>query len=73
MDPSGGYHVPIPVRSDGILDLADVIYLINYLYRGGPVPCPMEAGDVTSDGVVDVGDVVFLINYLYRGGSPPAC
>jgi hypothetical protein len=61
------------VNADGIINVGDVVYLVNYLYRSGVEPCPVEAGDVTSDGIVNVGDVVYLVNYLYRGGDPPAC
>ena len=59
--------------SDGIIDVADIVYLVNYLYRGGSEPSPVESGDATCDGVVNVADIVFLVNYLYRGGDPPAC
>jgi hypothetical protein len=48
-----------------------VVYLINYLFKGGPAPNPMAAGDVNGDCVVDVGDVVYMINYLFKGGNPP--
>jgi hypothetical protein len=58
---------------DGLVNVADIVYLVNYLYRGGSEPTPVEAGDATCDGVVNVADVVYLVNYLYRGGDPPAC
>lgn len=61
------------VNAGGIINVGDVVSLVNYLYRAGGEPCPVEAGDVTSDGIVNVGDVVYLVNYLYRGGDPPAC
>jgi hypothetical protein len=61
------------VNADGIINVGDVVCLVNYLYRGGDEPCPVEAGDVTGEGAVNVGDVVFLVNYLYRGGDPPPC
>ena len=61
------------VNADGIINVGDVVCLVNYLFRGGDEPCPVEAGDVTSDCTVNVGDVVFLVNYLYRGGDPPVC
>jgi hypothetical protein len=61
------------VNADGIINVGDVVYLVNYLYKGGSEPCPVEAGDVTSDGIVNVGDVVYLVNYLYKGGDPPVC
>jgi len=60
-------------NGDGVIDLGDVIYLINYLYKDGPAPDPLEAGDCNCDGVVNLGDVVYLINYLFKGGPPPGC
>jgi hypothetical protein len=45
--------------------------MINYLFRNGPAPDPLEAGDANCDGVVDPADVVYLINYLFRNGPPP--
>ena len=61
------------VNADGIINIGDVVALVNYLYRGGDEPCPVEAGDLTGDCIVNVGDVVFLVNCLYRGGDPPPC
>jgi len=60
-------------NSDAIMDLEDVLYLINYLYKGGPAPDPLEAGDASCDGVVDLEDVLYLINYLYKSGPVPSC
>jgi hypothetical protein len=59
------------VNRDGVINISDVVYLINYLYVGGPPPTPREAGDANADGVINVTDVVYLINYLYVGGPPP--
>jgi hypothetical protein len=58
---------------DGIINVGDVVYLVSYLYRGGPEPDPPEAGDANCDDIANVGDVVFLVSYLYKGGLPPAC
>ena len=59
-------------NGDGSVSLVDVVYLINYVFKGGPAPSPFEAGDVNCDGKVDTADVVYLINYLFKGG-PPLC
>ncbi len=56
---------------DGEVGPGDVVFLLNYLYRFGPAPCPQAAGDANSDGAVGPGDVVYLINYLFRDGPPP--
>ncbi|MGB2770439.1 MAG: cohesin domain-containing protein [Candidatus Zixiibacteriota bacterium] len=54
-------------NSDGIVDVADLVYVINYLYRGGLPPSPVSLGDFNQDGEVNVADLVALINYLFRG------
>jgi hypothetical protein len=57
--------------SDEIINVGDVIYLLNYLYVGGPPPAPACKGDANCDGVTNVGDVIHLLNYLFRRGSVP--
>jgi hypothetical protein len=61
------------VNRDGLIDVGDIIYLLNYLFKSGPPPDPLDAGNATCDGAVDVGDVVYLINYLFKSGPPPGC
>ena len=65
--------VPGDATGDKVVDVGDVVHLINYLFKGGPAPNPLAAGDVTGPGdcVVDVGDVVYLINYLFKNGPVP--
>jgi hypothetical protein len=58
-------------NADGIIDIADVIFLINYLFVNGPAPVPSLAGDVTCEGVLDITDAVYLINYLFINGPEP--
>jgi len=58
---------------DGIIDIADVVYLINYLFADGPEPDPYESGNTTCEGEVNIADVIFLINYLFVGGPLPSC
>ncbi|MGB2981881.1 MAG: C25 family cysteine peptidase, partial [Candidatus Zixiibacteriota bacterium] len=59
------------VTGDEVIDLADVVFLINYLFRGGTAPDPLSLGDPTADCAVNLGDVIFLLNYLYRSGPAP--
>jgi hypothetical protein len=60
-------------NGDEIIDLADAIFLLNYLYRAGDAPSPLEAGDANCNGLVDLEDAIYLLNYLYKGGDPPPC
>jgi hypothetical protein len=56
---------------DGVVNIADVVYLIGYLFIYGPAPDPIQTGDVNLNEVVDVADVMYLINYLFINGPPP--
>jgi hypothetical protein len=60
-------------NGDGVVNVSDVVYLINYLFIDGPVPVPWKSGDCNGDGNVNVTDVVYLINYLFIDGPPPVC
>jgi PKD repeat protein len=59
------------LTGDCLVDGGDVVFLINYVFRDGPSPDPLEAGDVNEDGTVDSADIVHLINYLFRNGPAP--
>lgn len=64
--------VPPPAgdtNGDGVYDPADVFYLIQNLFAGGPGP--VASGDVNGDGFVTVVDVFYLINNLFAGGPAP--
>jgi hypothetical protein len=67
------YFIRGDVTADEVVDLADAVFLLNYLFKGGSLPDPLAAGDATCDGVVDLADVVYLLNYLFKGGEPPEC
>lgn len=60
-------------ESTGI-NIADVTYLVRFLFHDGPIPlCPEEADlDPGGDTGINVADVTYLIAYLFQGGPPPA-
>ncbi len=58
-------------NNDSRVSVSDVVYLVNYLFKGGPPPTPLIAANVNCDTSVSVSDVVYLINYLFKGGTPP--
>lgn len=59
------------VDGSGLVDIDDIVYLISYIFGGGPPPVPLESGDVDCTFAIDVDDVVYLIQYVFAGGYSP--
>jgi len=59
--------------ADEDINVSDAVYIINYVFKGGPAPDPLEAGDADCDGAVNVSDGVYIINYVFKGGPEPCC
>jgi len=56
----------------GGIDLADPIFVLNYLFQAGPAFC-MDAIDANADGIIDLADSLWLLEYLNGFGPmmPP--
>ncbi len=61
------------VNGDSLVNLLDVIFLINFLYKEGPAPVNPDLADVDASGGVNLLDVTYLIDYIYNFGPPPQC
>ena len=59
-------------NGDGNLNVSDAVFVLVFLFRGGPSPACVEAGDVNNDGSIDLADPVSILNFLFRGGPAPA-
>jgi predicted GH43/DUF377 family glycosyl hydrolase len=59
------------VNGSGRIDVSDAVYLISFIFAGGPPITPSLAGDIDASGSVDISDVVSLINYIFAGGPAP--
>jgi len=60
-------------NGDGVFDIGDVIYEINYLLKDGPPSHPPLAGDTDCNGVVELEDIVNLVRYLFQAGPDLGC
>ena len=67
----GDYVMSGDVDGGGTLDVADVTYLVEYLFLGGPPPVSSDEGDIDCSGGADVADLTYLVNYLFVGGPVP--
>ena len=57
---------------DAAVNIADAVYVLNYVFKGGPPPMPViAAGDVNCDISVNIADAVYLINFIFKGGQVP--
>ncbi len=54
-----------------MVSISDAVYLINYIFAGGPAPSPIESGDCDCSGGVTISDAVYLINYIFASGPAP--
>ncbi len=61
------------VNLDFSINIIDITYLINYLYKGGAAPPVMNAADVNNSGDINILDITYLIAYLYLQGEQPDC
>jgi len=60
-------------NNDGSVNVSDAVFIINYVFSGGPAPyAALACGDANTDGSVNVSDAVYIINYVFSGGSAPA-
>ncbi len=64
---------PGDANNDGTVNVGDAVYIIGYIFRGGPVPPCTEEGDANGDGKINIGDAVYIVSYVFRGGLPPLC
>jgi len=57
--------------SSGEVDIDDAVFLITYIFAGGPAPDPIEAGDADCSDAIDIDDAVYLITYIFASGPAP--
>lgn len=59
-------------NNDGLRNISDPSFLLNWLFRGGSAPTCGDAADANDDGTIDISDAVTLFDYLFNAGQPPA-
>lgn len=67
---------PVPftgdVNASGVINSADIIYAVNYVFKSGaePLPCA-AAADVNCNGAVNSSDIIFMVGYVFKSGPAP--
>lgn len=53
-------------------DIADLVYLVTYMFGGGAAPPCLAEADINGDGSgPDIADLVYLVTYMFQGGPDP--
>lgn len=61
------------VNLDDIVDIADLVFMVDYQFRDGEAPENMWTADIDGTPGVDIGDLVHMVDYQFRGGEEPLC
>ncbi|MEZ5357993.1 MAG: dockerin type I domain-containing protein [Candidatus Zixiibacteriota bacterium] len=62
---------PGDINGDGNANIGDAVYMVLYIFKGGPAPVHSKYADVNNDCTVNIADVVYIVNYIFRDGNPP--
>jgi len=54
-------------------DIGDLVYLVDFMFSGGPPPPVIEAANVDGEGGIDIADLVYLVDFMFNQGPAPAC
>ncbi|HIA26662.1 MAG TPA: hypothetical protein EYN79_00845 [Planctomycetes bacterium] len=59
-------------NEDGVVNVADGIWILSELFLSGPSTNCAASGDANGDGSYDQSDAVYILNYRFLGGAAPA-
>ena len=63
---AGGSRSLGDINGDGVMDGADMVYLLRYLWKGGPPPPNPDDADLNQDGNIDASDQIMLYKWLWQ-------
>src|SRR4030065_405228 len=54
------------------INLGDIVYLVNFVFKGGAAPSPVCRGDANgSGGALSLPDIIYLVNFVFKGTAAP--
>ncbi len=64
-------HTAGDLNLDGQIDIADLVFMVEFMFADGPAPEVLLTADINADGAVDISDLVAFVDYMFNGGEPP--
>ena len=60
------------INIDCSVNIADLTYLVDYLFSGGNEPLPyLCCADINGDDAVNIADLTRLVEFMFSGGDAP--
>ncbi len=58
---------------NGTVDILDIVFYVDFKFKGGPAPAKLPSADVNNDGDTNILDIIYLIDFKFKGGPAPDC
>jgi PKD repeat protein len=73
---AGALEIQSCVRGDvdcsgGDINIADLVYLVDFMFNDGPAPDPYDVGNIDGLLLIDIADLVYLVDFMFNDGPPP--
>ena len=59
------------VNADEMINIADPIFILSFIFSGGDAPSCHDAADANDDGIENIADAITALSYIFSGGKPP--
>jgi len=61
------------INSDGqdLPDIADLVYLVAFMFDGGPLPPCFQETDIVGQDGIKIDDLVAIASFMFQNGPPP--
>ncbi len=63
----------IDASGAGLADIADLVFLVDFMFLQGPPPPVEDAANVDGLDTITITDLVFIVDYMFNGGPAPVC
>lgn len=58
-------------NDDGSVNITDGVFVVNFLFNGGPAPGCLAAADADASAKVEITDSIYIFDFLFQGRAEP--